>query len=137
MVLNTIFVWVYLQLHFMGIPESWKLWKRQNQQARGRRPSAVAQKAMDDGIAAAIEDKYKALGEIRFHEIGVLVLFLIMVLLWVFKNPQVIEGWDVFFPKTARGKSFVKEATPTLLVATVMFFIPSKAQYYRDFFKGG
>ncbi len=92
---------------------------------------------MEKGVARAIEEKYKALGEIGFHELAVIVLFLFMVVLWVFKDPQFIPGWDVFFPKTARGKSFVKEATPTLLMAVLFFLIPSKAVYYRHFWQGG
>ncbi len=135
MILNTVLCWLYLQLHFMGIPESWKFWKPIPR--RGRRPSTVQQESMEKGIAKAIEEKYKALGEIRFHELAVICLFLIMVLLWVFKNPQIISGWEVFFPKTARGKSFVKEATPTLLIGLFMFFIPSKLKYYVNPFNGG
>jgi len=134
MVINTILCLLYLQLHFQGIPEHWKFWKKQKVVGTG---VADRKKAMEKGIARAIADEYRALGELTFQEAAIIILFLILVILWVFKDPQVFPGWDYFFAPTTRGKPFIKEVTPTLIIAIIMLVMPSKIEYYMTPFEGG
>lgn len=41
----------------------------------------------------ALMEKYEQLGSITFHEMAVCVLFVVLILLWMFRNPQFLPGW--------------------------------------------
>jgi len=137
MMLNTMLCWIYLQVHFLGIPSFLKFWEKSDSE------EALQEKEMnrsfESSVQAAMSQQYKELGSIRFNELGVLILFCIMVFLWVFKDPQFIPGWDAlpFFERSPTGKSLIKECTPTLLICFLMFAIPGKSEYYTNFFRGG
>lgn len=135
MLINTVLLWLYIQVHFRGFPISWRFW-RKNYRAE-KKADAELSNALEKSIHSTMLEKYNELGPIRFHEVGVLVLFIIMVFLWVFKDPQVIPGWDAVFDRTPTGKSFISESTPTFLVCVLLFTIPSKTIYYTEFMKGG
>jgi di/tricarboxylate transporter len=40
-----------------------------------------------------INQKYKELGPISFHEMAVCLLFIFLILLWMFRDPQFLPGW--------------------------------------------
>lgn len=44
-------------------------------------------------VKSLIQRKYNELGEMTFHELATLVLFILCVLLWFFRDPQFITGW--------------------------------------------
>ena len=44
-------------------------------------------------IHAIVFRSYRDLGRFTFHEVAVLVLFLILVFLWVFRQPGFMNGW--------------------------------------------
>lgn len=135
MLLNTLLCWIYLQIHFLGIPQFLKFWEKKSEKH-------VEIEAMNKKFAKSVETtmklQYQELGPIRFNELGVLVLFSIMVFLWVFKDPQFIPGWDAlpFFGRSPTGKSLIKECTPTLLICFLMFVMPGKAKYYKNIGSG-
>ncbi|GIX69284.1 hypothetical protein CEXT_205661 [Caerostris extrusa] len=56
---------------------------------------------------------------IWFKEIAVTVLFVLLVLLWVFRSPQFITGWGNHFPIK------ISDATPAIGVPLLLFLIPS------------
>ncbi len=41
-----------------------------------------------------IRKKYQELGPMTFHELATLILFILCVLLWFFRDPQFITGWS-------------------------------------------
>ena len=45
---------------------------------------------------AVLRAKYEQLGPIRFDEIAVCFLFLILILLWLFRDPEFVSGWVKF-----------------------------------------
>jgi len=105
MMISTIFLWVYMQIHFRGIPKGWRFWRKGFLEA-ARKEAAIA-KSVETSIRTTMERKYEELGRMNFHESGVLYLFLTVVVLWIFKDPQIIPGWDNLFRKTRTGKSFI------------------------------
>jgi sodium-dependent dicarboxylate transporter 2/3/5 len=72
-------------------------------------------------------DEYKALGSMSFEEKVVLIDFLILVFLWMFRaNIQIgrltIPGWSNIFPKSG----FINDGTVAIAMALFLFLIPSR-----------
>lgn len=44
-------------------------------------------------VQSMIRQKYNDLGPMTFHERSVLVLFIAVVFLWFFREPEFIPGW--------------------------------------------
>ncbi|XP_076341313.1 Na(+)/citrate cotransporter-like [Tachypleus tridentatus] len=65
--------------------------------------------------------KYKELGSWTFHQISVIVLFTILAILWLFRNPEFMKGWETLIPVNTK----IDDATSTLLVGTLLFIVPA------------
>uniref|UniRef100_A0A224Z4P4 Na+/dicarboxylate na+/tricarboxylate and phosphate transporter n=1 Tax=Rhipicephalus zambeziensis TaxID=60191 RepID=A0A224Z4P4_9ACAR len=76
----------------------------------------------------AIRRNYMALGPIRFHEVAVLLLFILLVFLWLFRDPMFAKGWATYF-----GVIKPKDATAVMIPVILLFMIPSKP---RQGFRG-
>lgn len=74
-----------------------------------------------ESIRKIISKRYDDLGAISSHEAQVLILFLILVFLWIFRDPKFIPGWgDAIGSDTKIGDS-----VPAILVAFFLFFLPA------------
>src|SRR4051812_29515304 len=77
MLVSTVLTWAFLYVWFNGIP---KIWRKPT-------PAEVELNAIEAGatnhVEAAIRREYAKLGKISFHEIQVIILFLVLVALWV------------------------------------------------------
>lgn len=72
------------------------------------------------------KNKYKELGKISKDEIKVLVTFIILVFLWVFRKKIEIgdfsiPGWSVIF----ENPSFINDGTIAIFIGVILFIIPS------------
>ncbi|XP_053175348.1 solute carrier family 13 member 1 [Scomber japonicus] len=76
-----------------------------------------------------IEDEYRALGPMSPQEIFTLLVFLMMVLLWLSRDPGFISGWSSLFP---RHSGFITDATVALLLGLVFFIAPAHG-YNREY----
>lgn len=103
MIMCTAFAWLYL--YFQLVP-------------RRLRGDHLNPKSVRD----AIKKRYNDLGSLSFHEGAVLFIFLVIVLLWFFRDPYVVTGWSSFF---ALGKK-IKDATPAMLLVSLLFLIPAR-----------
>lgn len=104
--LLTIFAsWLYLCMYFISSHD------KSPETAKVIRESAVK--------------KYKELGSMTSHEIGVLVHFIVLVLLWFFRYP----GWANMITD---NKHQIKDATPAILVAISMFIFPANFHQFTD-----
>lgn len=68
---------------------------------------------------SVIKKKYKDLGAVRFSEYIVMILFILLVSLWMLRDPTFMKGWAHLFPA---GKP--RDATAVIFVITLLFFIP-------------
>ena len=57
---------------------------------------SVLKKEHDDYVL--LQQKYKDLGRISFHEGAVLLLFIVCVFLWFLRDPHFITGWAQLLP---------------------------------------
>lgn len=77
-----------------------------------------------------IMEELRKLGKLRGAELRVLVIFIITILLWVFRQPmdlQVVKipGWSTLFGKS----EFISDATVAIAMAVVLFLIPSGKKF--------
>ncbi|XP_060703888.1 Na(+)/citrate cotransporter-like isoform X2 [Hemiscyllium ocellatum] len=105
--------WLWLQALFLGLNFR-KLWG-------WRIPITPKEKRANDVIVR----EYKKLGPMSFAEKAVLVLFVLVVLLWFTREPGFVRGWGYLLFKS-NGKGYVSDATVAVLIAILMFIIPSK-----------
>ncbi len=85
----------------------------------------------DKSIKKHLKQQYQALGKIKFEEIVVLVSFIILALLWLFRS-----GFDISFghfnlhlpgwAKLFAHPKYFNDGTAAILVALILFMIPSK-----------
>ncbi|KAL8198937.1 UNVERIFIED_CONTAM: hypothetical protein K2H54_030053 [Gekko kuhli] len=72
-----------------------------------------------------IKSEYRALGPMKFSEIVILILFILLVLLWFTREPGFMQGWaDLAFD--VGGKSYVTDATVVIFIALLLFLLPSE-----------
>ncbi|XP_024050122.1 solute carrier family 13 member 2 [Terrapene carolina triunguis] len=119
MILLLALSWIWLQIMFLGFDF------RKNFGC-GANASMKAKQKMAYRI---IKDEHKKLGPMRFSEIAVTVLFLLLVVLWFTRDPGFMPGWatNVF---NKNGKSYVTDATVVIFISLLMFLIPSEIPTY-------
>lgn len=49
-------------------------------------------------IKSSIRSQYRELGPITFYEKSIVFLFVLLIVLWVSKDPQFMPGWEDLFP---------------------------------------
>ncbi|CAB3999628.1 solute carrier family 13 member 5-like [Paramuricea clavata] len=98
-----------------------------------RRPTKSKNSEAVDKATRVVQQQYDSLGPISFAEIAVLVHFVIMALLWLFRDPKFIKGWSILFTK-----GYVRDGTVGILVAFSLFNFPSRKPkiFSRIFSKG-
>uniref|UniRef100_A0AC35U5W2 Solute carrier family 13 member 3 n=1 Tax=Rhabditophanes sp. KR3021 TaxID=114890 RepID=A0AC35U5W2_9BILA len=79
-------------------------------------------------VKEALKKKYLELGSIKYDEINIIILFLILVALWFFRRPKFITGWSVLFKN-----GYVTDGTVAMGIALLLFILPKN----NPFRKGG
>ncbi|KAL3982687.1 Sodium:sulfate symporter transmembrane region family protein [Acanthocheilonema viteae] len=68
-----------------------------------------------------LRQKYDELPSLSFAEVGVSICFLILLTLWITRDPHVIPGFGTMFKK-----GYVTDATSAMLIAIILFAIPNQ-----------
>ncbi|GFT97993.1 hypothetical protein NPIL_21391 [Nephila pilipes] len=95
--------WIVLQILYVPC------WRKQNEESKKR-------------IRRVITSRYKELGTITFHESAVLCLFVILVLLWIFREPKFIGGWAELVSTNTR----IGDAVPVIAILFLLFLVPAE-----------
>ncbi|KAI9557048.1 hypothetical protein GHT06_016845 [Daphnia sinensis] len=109
MLINTFLAWIWLQCLFLGFKRT---------TADDNAHAAVVKKL--------IRTKYEELGPMTFHELATLILFILCVALWFFRDPQFITGWAEFLPAVE-----VDDATAVMTIVLLLFIIPAKPKFWN------
>ncbi|XP_046569935.1 solute carrier family 13 member 5-like [Haliotis rubra] len=72
-------------------------------------------------VRNVIVTEYKKLGAITYAQANVMVLFLLLVIFWVSRDLGGVGGWGDLFEH-----NLVKDSTPAVLLAVMLFVLPSK-----------
>lgn len=111
MVLMLVLSWFWLHFMFLGF--------------NLKKSFGCGEKSENDRAAYAVmKEEYKKLGGMKFAEVAVLVLFILLVLLWFTREPGFMPGWaTVLFNKDA---AFVTDGTVAILMSSLFFVVPSQ-----------
>nr|CAH0100027.1 unnamed protein product [Daphnia galeata] len=108
--ISTILTWVWLQFLLSGF-------KCQKQIENG-------DNSQSSRVRNLIRTKYQELGATSFNEKVILILFPILVMLWMFRDPKFIAGWGSLFSKK------VGDSVPVLLIILILFILPIKPDFW-------
>ncbi|CAG0889918.1 unnamed protein product [Darwinula stevensoni] len=122
MLLNIFIAWLWLQGVLFFIE-----WRERRNQPKKKVKTLEVEKA-EKAARSVIVKKYEELGSISFHEFMTLTLFIILILLWLFRQPQFIPGWGDWI-KGDRDLE-VKDATAAMLIVVFLFIIPAKPKFW-------
>ncbi|KAJ8313095.1 hypothetical protein KUTeg_010468 [Tegillarca granosa] len=107
--ITLLLAWFWLQLCFLGCSCFRKTDKKKRKE-----------------IEKAIDEKYKELGPVSFGEIIVIVLFVILALLWIFRDIPGLGGWRYLFLVHDTQGPYTRDSTPSVLIGVLLFLLPSK-----------
>ncbi|XP_076062935.1 Na(+)/citrate cotransporter-like [Oratosquilla oratoria] len=119
MLICVLLAWLWLQFLYIGFGKNSKM-----------ETTPDKKKA----IKKLIHKQYSSLGPMTFHECVVLMLFIALVLLWLFRSPEFVAGWGSLFDEAFDHKVEVDDASPVMLIVFLLFVIPSKLNFwcFRD-----
>ncbi|CAG2187983.1 SLC13A2_3_5 [Mytilus edulis] len=80
-----------------------------------------ANRSRSKAIKTAIDQEFKKLGKITFAEVTVLIVFICLAILWIFRDLPDIHGWSLAF-KT----KYVSDSTASILMACLLFILPAE-----------
>ncbi|ODN06006.1 Solute carrier family 13 member 4 [Orchesella cincta] len=100
---NVVLIWIFLLSRYFSISQ-FKKWSGGKER----------QKAKE-----YIHEEYAKLGPITSHEIGVLIVFILVVVLWLLRDPQFFPGWDAIDKTVSNGDS-----TAAMVGVILLFIIP-------------
>ncbi|KFQ63119.1 Solute carrier family 13 member 2, partial [Pelecanus crispus] len=114
MIILLFLAWIWLQILYLGFNFQKNFGCAANASAKAREKQAYD----------IIKEQSKKMGSMKFAEITVLILFILLVLLWFTRDPGFIPGWaTVLFNKN--DTSYVTDATVAIFISVLLFIIPS------------
>ncbi|XP_064391572.1 Na(+)/citrate cotransporter-like [Halichondria panicea] len=117
MILALVCAWLYLSLVFCDDSFVWCK----------RKLFGLNVPKLDSSRAKeVIKEQYNKLGRIKYAEVIVLVMFILLVVLWFTRDPRFIPGWSSLFKSQDGGASYFTDATTVLVIVFLLFLIPSQ-----------
>ncbi|KAK6760616.1 hypothetical protein RB195_021905 [Necator americanus] len=80
-------------------------------------------------VSRKLKEKYDKLPSTTFAEVAVMVCFVLLLGLWMLREPQIIPGFGAYFKR-----GYITDATSAVFVVLLLFIIPDKKPmcYQRD-----
>ncbi|OXA59851.1 Sodium-dependent low-affinity dicarboxylate transporter 1 [Folsomia candida] len=119
MMVNIAFSFIYLVVMYLGVPDWVYFWRKQKSTPNSDETEAL------NRVARVLEEKRRLLGKTSFHESAVFALFLIIVALWLFREPKFMKGWAEHISDADIGDS-----TAALFVVILLFIIPRNIETF-------
>ncbi|NXP06653.1 S13A2 protein, partial [Thinocorus orbignyianus] len=114
MIVLLVLTWIWLQILYLGF----------NFRKNFGCAADASAKAKEKQAYEIIKEENKKLGSMKFAEIAVLIIFILLVLLWFTREPGFIPGWaTVLFNKG--DISYVSDSTVAIFISVLLFVIPA------------
>ncbi|XP_043854347.1 solute carrier family 13 member 5 [Dromiciops gliroides] len=113
MLLMLFIAWIWLQCMFLG--------------TNFKRNIGIGVQKTEKEKAAylMLKEEYEKLGSLSYPEISVLINFAFLIVLWFFRDPGFIPGWQSIYWKETKNK-YVTDATVAIFISILMFILPSQ-----------
>jgi len=120
-VVNLLICWIWLQLFFLGMPG------KRNALAFGDK----------EAIRGVLQKKKEELGQVTFHQMAVLTLFIILVALWFFREPRFMPGWGELFTEEVLDNcgqtnhvQLLDDASSSMFIVFLLFIFPAQLTFW-------
>lgn len=129
-ILNVLLTFFYLVISFYGLP-NWREWPLINKMVKGvKKTDEQLEEEADDKkkikkAEGLLQTEYEALGPMKFHEWGVLIIFSLVILGWIFRDPKFMKGWNDLFPNAD-----IENSTPAIFGIVLMFLVPKDLTFF-------
>ncbi|XP_074153823.1 Na(+)/citrate cotransporter [Sminthopsis crassicaudata] len=113
MILMLFISWIWLQIVFLGVNLKRNL------------GIGMERTSEEKAFYLLLKEEYQKLGPPSYAEINVSISFLFLVLLWLFRDPGFMPGWQSIYWEED-NKSYVSDGTVAILISVLLFIIPSQ-----------
>ncbi|CAJ1063294.1 solute carrier family 13 member 2 [Xyrichtys novacula] len=111
MVLMLVLTWFWLQIMFLGF---------NFKQSFG----CGIKSDRDKEAYAVMKEEYRKLGRVKFAEVAVLFIFVLLVILWFTREPGFFDGWATLLFNM--NGAYVSDGTTAIFMSMLFFVIPSQ-----------
>ena len=79
-----------------------------------------------------IRRHYKQLGGVTYPQLCLISLMVLLILLWLFRAPQMFPGWGSLFPDEDSAGGYVTDSTVAIFFAFLLFVLPGRLPWKQD-----
>lgn len=108
MLVSLVLSWLWLHLLFLR--QSWNCRKSESSE----KPDSTK-----DTITHILRRKYQELGSISYAEGSILILFILLVILWITRDPGFVPGWGSLF-----RRKYTTDSCAAVMIACLLFVLP-------------
>ncbi|KAI6235924.1 Sodium-dependent high-affinity dicarboxylate transporter 3 [Aphelenchoides besseyi] len=83
----------------------------------------------DDGVTKMMKQRYESLPRMSFAEKSVGISFLILLVMWITRQPEVVPGFGDLF-----GKDQITDATSAMFISLLLFALPEELPSMNSLF---
>ncbi|XP_044540283.1 solute carrier family 13 member 5, partial [Gracilinanus agilis] len=113
MIFMLLFSWVWLQLLFLGT------------NFKKNMGIGIKKSAHEKAIYGMLRREYEKLGPLTYAEVSVLLSFVFLILLWFFRDPGFIPGWQSLL-WVEGSRRYVSDSTVAVFISILLFILPSQ-----------
>jgi sodium-dependent dicarboxylate transporter 2/3/5 len=136
---------------FRSTYATFKNFKRSKKGSKGNEEEEEQEPLEETGVEHVLRSKYEDLGPVTFHEASVFVLFVLLIILWIFRSPKFIKGWGNYakvekhdfqavdpgcvganctYMRHTKEKDAIDDATAGMFIVLLLFILPSRLNFW-------
>lgn len=123
MIVNVFIAWLYLAITYQGV-HSLRRWLNEGKDSE----DATIYKWRVREVSTYLRREYTELGRMSYHEVAVGSIFIMVIIAWIFRDPEMFKGWGDLYTGAKSGDS-----TGAMFGLILLFIIPKN----WDFLFGG
>uniref|UniRef100_A0AC35ES01 Uncharacterized protein n=1 Tax=Panagrolaimus sp. PS1159 TaxID=55785 RepID=A0AC35ES01_9BILA len=80
----------------------------------------------NDTVTNMMHDRYAKLPQMSYAEKSVGIVFIVMLLMWLTRSPEIVPGFGDLFPK-----GMFTDATSSMIISALLFILPAEKPKFR------